>query len=116
MSENKRVKGVRFEPELLARIEKDAATLGEDFSTWIRVACEARLGHARSTARPRAAKDVVQTKPQPFDQARPVAAVPAPARAPGATARQTARQHAENCGCLSCQLKKVKPKHARTKK
>lgn len=58
---NNRVKGVRFEPGLLALIETDAQRSGQNFSDWIRDAAIAHLHRPRPGRRGR-----VPARPEPF--------------------------------------------------
>jgi hypothetical protein len=106
---NKRVKGVRFDPELLRHIEADADRRGQSFSDWIRDAAIARLGHHGPPPPRETAAEVVQRQAQPFTP--PV--VPA---GPFARAAKVVRDafaertmgmkppHPADCGCLGCRL------------
>jgi hypothetical protein len=59
---NRRVKAIKFRPELLERIERDAAARGESLSQWIEEAAGIRF----ALPRPRRAEDVEHRLPQPF--------------------------------------------------
>lgn len=78
------VRGIRFDPPLIVAIEATAKQRGQSFSECVRDACVAFVG-TQAAARQGEAKNVVQRRPQPF-------AAP--------------RQHAPNCDCMGCQLKK----------
>lgn len=93
MTNDTKTKGVRFDPDQLARIIADANARGESFSEWLRIACEQRLQGGQSGTRPRRARDVVQKKPQPFNQDE---------RRFVTSSRASPRRHAANCSCMTC--------------